>query len=754
MSRVRAFRAQTHIVLWTFACILPMLAGALFATWRLADAQRHADRQQILQTAHVLSAAVDLKLEKGMSALAALGTSPALAGNDLGAFYAQCAAVARQHNAVIALVDSDNRRLLNTARPFGTALPRVHHDRAQQALAADRPMVSGLFESSVLNRLQVATYMPVHTALGRRVVLVMVIDIDEIGRVLAAQHLPATWTVTVADRDGRILARDRAIDRFAGVLLGERLRGRLARAMDGTYYGVNREGTHVLGAFTKSALSGWAVVIGIPLAEINAPLVKSLATTIAVTLILLVIAAAAAGLVGRRFAHWLRTLRGVALGVAQGAPAVPVRSSIAEVNDLGDSLQAAAALADRRARELAQQTATLAMLIEHMPVAVGLVSADLRYLAFNRFFLEQMGLEPGELKVGDSVEKFVRYGAACGDYGPGDVETLVRERLALLSPVRAVQFERPRADGRIFDVRITPLPDGGFISTRVDVTERRRREIEIEQARERLERHAAELTVARMEADRARVAADAANTAKSLFLANMSHELRTPLNAILGFSEIIASGSFGNAPARYQQYGRDIHVSGEHLLRLINDLLDQSRIEIGQLALEDKVFAVAPLIEECRQVVAGRAERGGVGLSVFAAPGLPLLRADRGRIKQVLINLLSNAVKFTRPGGCVRATARRTAEGGLALAVVDSGIGMRPEDIPSALEPFRQIDNSLARNYEGAGLGLSLARALTEMHGGRLEIRSEVAKGTLATVILPPARVIEDAPERAAAVGD
>ena len=254
------------------------------------------------------------------------------------------------------------------------------------------------------------------------------------------------------------------------------------------------------------------------------------------------------------------------------------------------------------------------------------------------------------------------------------------------------------------------------------------------------------------------MAADAANTAKSLFLANMSHELRTPLNAILGFSEIIAAGSFGNAFERYRQYGHDIHVSGEHLLHLINDLLDQSRIEIGQLTLQDEVFDVAGLVEECRQVVACRADSGAVALSAFVAPRLPRLRADRVRIKQVLLNLLSNAVKFTRPGGSVRVTARRTADGGLALAVADSGIGMRPEDIPAAFEPFRQVDNSLTRNYEGAGLGLSLARALAQMHGGRLEITSEVDKGTIATLWLPPARLAairKPAPEpaRAAAGG-
>jgi len=357
------------------------------------------------------------------------------------------------------------------------------------------------------------------------------------------------------------------------------------------------------------------------------------------------------------------------------------------------------------------------------------------------------------LHPSDAGRRPVRDLAARGEYGPGNVEALVRIRLTRQLLGRPEKFDHTNKDGRVVDVRFLPLAGGGFVTTRTDITERRRRELEVEQERERLERHAVELTTARMEAESARAAADAANAAKSFFLANMSHELRTPLNAILGFSELIASGRMGPLDARYQQYGRDVNVSGQHLLRLINDLPDQSRTEIGQLELHDELFAVDEVVEECRRLLAVKAEDCGIVMTAGAAPTLPRLHADRGRITQILLNLISNAIKFTHPGGWVRVTARRADDGGLAIVVADSGIGIRPEDITAALEPFRQIENSLTRRYEGAGLGLSLAKTLTEMHGGRFELDSEVGKGTVATVWLPAAR-LKSAAQEAKQVAD
>ncbi|MEO3433209.1 HAMP domain-containing sensor histidine kinase [Inquilinus sp. CAU 1745] len=237
--------------------------------------------------------------------------------------------------------------------------------------------------------------------------------------------------------------------------------------------------------------------------------------------------------------------------------------------------------------------------------------------------------------------------------------------------------------------------------------------------------------------------AEEANRAKTLFLAQMSHELRTPLNAIIGFSEILKDEMFGKIGAeRYAEYASDIHQSGAHLLSLINDLLDLAKVEAGKLELVEEVVAVAHLMAETVRLVRDKADKGGVAITVEREPSIERIFADRRALRQVLLNLLSNAVKFTPRGGAVSISARYDNAGGIAVAVRDTGIGIAPEDIQTALTPFGQIESGWSRRYEGTGLGLPLAKSLVEMHGGTLEIASEKGVGTLVTIHLPRHRII------------
>jgi signal transduction histidine kinase len=236
--------------------------------------------------------------------------------------------------------------------------------------------------------------------------------------------------------------------------------------------------------------------------------------------------------------------------------------------------------------------------------------------------------------------------------------------------------------------------------------------------------------------------AEAANLAKSEFLANVSHELRTPLNAVIGFSEIMRDALMGPIDNRYREYAQDIHDSGQHLLRLIGDVLDLSKIGAGRLELHDEPVDLGQLLQTCHRLIAERAREGRVSVEIDLARDLPVVLADPLRLKQIMLNLLSNAVKFTPEGGRVTARAAPDAEGGVTVTFADSGIGMSPPDIQVALQPFRQVDNAMSRRYEGTGLGLPLANQLTELHGGVLEITSEPGTGTTARMRLPARRVL------------
>ncbi|MBV8168352.1 MAG: two-component sensor histidine kinase, partial [Alphaproteobacteria bacterium] len=241
---------------------------------------------------------------------------------------------------------------------------------------------------------------------------------------------------------------------------------------------------------------------------------------------------------------------------------------------------------------------------------------------------------------------------------------------------------------------------------------------------------------------RAKEEAEAANVAKSEFLANVSHELRTPLNAVIGFSEIMRDALMGPIDNRYREYAQDIHDSGQHLLRLIGDVLDLSKIGAGRLDLHDEPVDLGQVLASCQRLLNERARNGGVTLEVDRARDLPVVIGDPVRLKQIVLNLMSNAIKFTPENGRVSVRAAPDADGGVVVTVVDTGIGMNLAEIDVALEPFRQVDNAMSRRYEGTGLGLPLAKQLTELHGGTLEIVSQPGLGTTVRMHLPRTRVL------------
>ncbi len=402
-----------------------------------------------------------------------------------------------------------------------------------------------------------------------------------------------------------------------------------------------------------------------------------------------------------------RTLIGVAVDVTPER-AAQVRAQAAEgrLSDAIESVSEAFVLWDRRGR---------------LVLCNG---------AYRDFFQ----LEPGLVKPGasrETVERFARLAFK-------DSRRPAHERRAVS------RREHELADGRWVQINERRTADGGVVVTATEVTAIKRQQAALRandtalrEAVARLETSQDELTELAGKYHEAKVRAEGANAAKSEFLANMSHELRTPLNAIIGFSEMMTAHMFGPlGDARYDEYARDIRDSGQHLLALINDILDMAKIEAGKLTLRPQRLDAAEMVEDSVRLVRTRMEAGAIELALDLPPGLPDVWADERALKQILLNLLSNAVKFTPAGGRVTVAASRDGHR-VRLAVRDTGIGIAPEDLARLGRPFEQVESQQSKTVQGSGLGLALVRALTALHEGEFQLASELGRGTTAAVLLP-----------------
>jgi PAS domain S-box-containing protein len=319
----------------------------------------------------------------------------------------------------------------------------------------------------------------------------------------------------------------------------------------------------------------------------------------------------------------------------------------------------------------------------------------------------------------------------------------VEQRRALLRAIEAgageaeAELQVRRADGRQIWVKVAArrVTYGGVpcvLAISQDITEHKERGRALTEAQEQLRRQASNLNLDE------RQAAQAASRAKSAFLAHMSHELRSPLNAILGFAEVIRSLHFGQEQIeKYAEYSGYIHQAGTHLLALIDDILDIAKVEAGKMDLQPSSFDLTELLDECARMMRPMVDGRGLALRVNGSAAGLSLTADRRRTKQMIINLLSNAIKFTHAGGRVELAAQRMADGAIAITVADTGIGMSDDQIAVALEPFGRVESASIKDSTGTGLGLPIVKNLIEAHGGRLQLRSQLKRGTIARLVFP-----------------
>ncbi len=366
--------------------------------------------------------------------------------------------------------------------------------------------------------------------------------------------------------------------------------------------------------------------------------------------------------------------------------------------------------------------------IESVDAGLAVFDRNDRLVVANRRYLEKPGLGTG---LGDrpAYEDVTRTLADAGYFiaSRRDAEGWAAQRMDRHRSDNTAIIEQT-ADDRWILTSDRRTKDGGTIVVETDITALKRREAELVKARDQ---------------------AESANRTKSEFLAAMSHELRTPLNAIIGFSEMMDRQVFGPLGSNhYTAYAKDIHASGKHLLDIINDILDMAKIEAGQFEIHEDLLGLGEVVNGAARLLREKAEAKRLAFDVEKPDGALGLNADARILRQVLLNLLSNAVKFTPEGGSVSVRARLCDDGSCAISVADTGIGMSQEDLAKALQPFGQVQSSLARSYEGTGLGLPLVSSFMDMHGGRLEIDSVPGKGTTATVVFPAARVVISRPRR------
>ena len=718
------------------ACLVPGVIGVGFLIFRMYYDGRTLIENNTIQTARAMVQAVDGQLDKTKVVAVALATSSFVQAADLQGFHHRARDLIQTEGIGVDVVlsDANGQQIVNTSVPFGSPLPR-HGNPGQvlQMFKTGQPIVSDVFTGGATGRPRVAVEVPVFVDDKVAYALGVNIDPQQLGEVLRQQNLPATWISSIADRTGTIAARSRNAEKFVGQKVNPDILRRLPTELDAAFEAVTKEGFSALLVFSRSPGTGWAVAIAIPLDALQAELKRNLALLGIGAALLFAASGWFARRMGGRIARSVQALTDSAVAMASGEAIHVADVSFREADQAGKAMVRTSQLLKQRSQALLTSHATLqerevvlaeAQRIGHIgswywDVRSGTTStsAETRRI-FGREVIPPLAEQCGTLYPEEAWQQLKAAVAAAVQSGT------------------AYDLELPalRADGssiwissRAEVVRSASGEIVGLRGTVQDITERKHVAQELERHRLHLEELVASRT---QELVAAKAAAEAATQAKSAFLANVSHEIRTPMNAIIGLAFLMMRES---NDALQTERLRKITDASHHLLQVINDVLDLSKIEAGKMVLEDADFSLDVLLSRAFEMVGPRAQEKGLEL-ILETDHLPArLRGDATRLLQVLINLLGNAVKFTERGW-VRLRGAVLHDDGQRLQVrfevQDTGAGIAPEHQRRLYTAFEQADNSMTRSHGGTGLGLALTRHLATLMAGEVGLSSTLRQGS------------------------
>jgi PAS domain S-box-containing protein len=712
-ARLGTFPLRYHLIALVLIALVPILIFAGTVVRGLGREQRASAERGLQTTVRALAIAVEREIGASVRALEVLATSTALDRGDLRTFH-ELARRAAQEEEVwdhVALTDAGGQVLVNSLRPFGAGLPSIaDRDYFHELIRSGGPVVSDLITGRVTARPTVTVAVPVRRDGALRYVLFAAISPESLGRILAAQRIPADWIAGIADSHQVFIARNRDPEGF----VGREMIAPMKQAVRGAAAGTGRypvfDSPEVYAAWERTTLPGWTVTLGAPASAVDVPLRRSMWRLALGGFLAILAGGALAIALGWMISRSMGRLASAAAALGQGATPPYLPSLIKEAHAVGQEIENAGRMIKERTVELHKSQANLKHLVNSSLIGILVGEGDLITDA-NDAFLKMVGYSHEDLRNGTLRGSSL----TPPEYGAADAAATTMARQTGDCP--PYEKEYVRKDGTRVPVVVgSVFLDGArrqWVSFALDLTERNRLE--------------AEQTL--------RISAQTANQAKDNFLAILSHELRTPLSTVLNSVHVLRRGQLGEA--QVAEILDRIDRSTRLQAKLIDDLLDASRILAGKLQVDKNVVHLVPIVTAAAAALAAEARGKGVELrTVLDGPPGSVL-GDPERLQQIALNLIANAIKFTPPGGHVQVSLGSRAAR-IVLTVRDTGRGIEPELIPHIFDRFWQ--GAAGRRQGGLGLGLTIVRHLVEAHDGTVRVESAgVGRGAVFTVELPMA---------------